>query len=91
MNKELHVTSREFKMSVRNENELIQAGSMRKSMLGGISDMSLWRWLNDPDLAFPRPVVIQRRRFWRKADVEAWIIQRSTSSGVGLAHGARND
>jgi hypothetical protein len=47
MNKELHVTSREFKMSVRNENELIQAGSMRKSMLGGISDMSLWRWLND--------------------------------------------
>jgi len=40
---------------------------------GGVSDMSLWRWLNDPALNFPKPIYIARRRYWREADVIAWL------------------
>ncbi len=34
---------------------------------GGISDMTLWRWLRDPDLGFPQPTYINGRRFFDEA------------------------
>jgi predicted DNA-binding transcriptional regulator AlpA len=38
-----------------------------------ISDMSLWRWLEDRDLGFPEPeLIIQRRRYWLESDLLAW-------------------
>lgn len=43
---------------------------------GGISNMSLWRWLNDPSLNFLKPIYIARRRYWREADVLAWLDDR---------------
>lgn len=42
------------------------------AICGGVSDMTLWRWLNDPALNFPKPVYICRRRYWREADVVVW-------------------
>lgn len=38
----------------------------------GISDMSLWRWIRDPSLAFPRPVYIGRYRYFVRSELEAW-------------------
>lgn len=52
---------------------LIPATEMRKRLLGGISDMTLHRWLHDESLNFPRPVYIARRRYWKIADVLAWL------------------
>jgi predicted DNA-binding transcriptional regulator AlpA len=43
-----------------------------RAELGGISDMTLWRWLHRPDLEFPQPVLISRRRYWRRQDLETW-------------------
>jgi hypothetical protein len=37
-----------------------------------ISNVTLWRWLRNPSLAFPQPVVVNRRRLFRRADLEAW-------------------
>lgn len=51
---------------------LISAAAVRE-LCGGVSDMSLWRWLNNPELEFPRPIHIQRRRYWREAEMLAWI------------------
>lgn len=45
---------------------------------GNISDMTLWRWLNNRALGFPSPLVINRRRYWRLAEIEAW--ERSQAS-----------
>jgi predicted DNA-binding transcriptional regulator AlpA len=42
-------------------------------MCGGVSDMTLHRWLKDPDKEFPRPIYIGKRRYWREADVIAWL------------------
>ncbi|WP_304773653.1 AlpA family transcriptional regulator [Cypionkella sp.] len=41
-----------------------------------ITDMTLWRWINDPALRFPQPIRINRRRFWRESDIAAWLDQR---------------
>lgn len=57
------------------ENKLINAAEVRL-MCGGISDMCLWRWLNTPSLHFPRPAVIQRRRYFREAEVKDWIARQ---------------
>jgi len=40
---------------------------------GGVSDMTLHRWLKDPHKAFPRPIYIGNRRYWRETDVVAWL------------------
>ncbi|CAN7173788.1 helix-turn-helix transcriptional regulator [Mesorhizobium caraganae] len=42
-----------------------------------ITDMTLWRWLKDPELAFPQPTVINRRRYFLEADLSAWERQRA--------------
>lgn len=49
----------------------IQAAAVR-DLCGGVSDMWLWRRLNG-DPTFPRPIYIGKRRFWREADVVAWL------------------
>lgn len=54
------------------ENKLIPAAMVR-ALCGGISDMSLWRWLNNPEMGFPQPRVIARRRYWEEAAVRDWI------------------
>jgi len=58
-----------------NPHRRIQAAPVRQ-MCGGISDMTLWRWLDNPELDFPRPVYIGRRRFWREAEIIAWLEAR---------------
>ena len=61
--------------------KLISASAVRDA-LGGVSDMTLWRWLDDPAMMFPRPVYIGRRRFWRETDIEQWVDSRSSFASV---------
>ena len=63
----------------RNPHRRIQAAAVRQ-MCGDISDMTLWRWLDNPELNFPRPIYIGRRRFWREAEIIAWLEAREPSS-----------
>ncbi len=35
-----------------------------------ISDMTLWRWLKDERLDFPKPLLIRRRRYFDTAAIE---------------------
>lgn len=55
-----------------NPNRRIPAAMVRE-ICGGVSDMTLWRWLNDPTLNFPRPIYIGNRRYWREADILEWL------------------
>ena len=58
------------------DRRLITAAAVR-DLCGGVSEMSLWRWLQDDAMAFPKPVVIARRRYWREAEVLAWVDART--------------
>lgn len=44
-----------------------------------IVDRTLKRWLDSPSLAFPRPLVINGRRYFRAADLEQWERDRAAS------------
>ena len=54
------------------QNRLVSAADVR-AIFGDVSDMTIWRWLKDEDLLFPRPIYVQRRRFWREAELLEWI------------------
>jgi predicted DNA-binding transcriptional regulator AlpA len=56
--------------------EFVPSGQLRAE-LGGISDMTLWRWLKDPKLNFPQPVQIRNRRYWRRSEINGWKVARS--------------
>ena len=50
----------------------IQAAAVR-ALCGDVSDMTIWRWLNDPAMDFPKPVYIGNRRYWREAEIIEWL------------------
>jgi predicted DNA-binding transcriptional regulator AlpA len=56
----------------------LPAGQVRARY--GVSDMSLWRWLRNEALAFPAPIRIQNRRYWRLADLEQWEAARPNAN-----------
>ena len=63
------------------ENVLIPASRVR-AICGGISDMSLWRWLADPTLDFPHHMYIRERRYWDEAVILEWVSARAVTSAT---------
>jgi predicted DNA-binding transcriptional regulator AlpA len=47
----------------------------------GIADRTLDRWVADPKLGFPRPVVINTKRYLRVADLRAWELKLARAAG----------
>ena len=58
---------------------LIQGLELR-NLLGGVSDMWIWRRLQDGTL--PKPILISNRRFWRRDEVADYIKRRSDARHV---------
>lgn len=50
-----------------------------------ISDMTLWRWENDPALNFPKPMKIRKRRFWRLGDLTTFDARQRAESETACA------
>lgn len=47
--------------------------------LGGISSMTLWRWLGSDTLRFPQPTArINKRRFWSVGVIRRWLAERGS-------------
>ena len=38
----------------------------------GVTSRTLSRWLARDNLGFPRPMVVNGRRYWRLTEIEAW-------------------
>ena len=38
----------------------------------GVSSMTIWRWLHDERIGFPKPIYIGRFRYWNIAELEEW-------------------
>jgi hypothetical protein len=56
---------------------LLPAAQVRKRYF--VTAMSLWRWLKNPTLAFPAPIVINTRRYWRLSDLIDWELRHSSA------------
>ncbi|WP_417264553.1 helix-turn-helix transcriptional regulator [Celeribacter sp.] len=63
-----------------NKTKLMSAKEVR-AIFGGISDMSLWRWLQDEQMGFPAPIYIAKRRFFREVEIMAFIEKQAAQSG----------
>lgn len=48
----------------------------------GIVRRTLARWVDYPNLNFPKPIVIQGRWYFRRAELEAWKMDRARRSCV---------
>lgn len=44
-----------------------------KSHFGGISDMTLWRWMQHR--GFPRPLKLHGRNYWDAEAIERWTVE----------------
>ena len=43
-----------------------------KRRYGNCSDMTIWRWQNDPAMNFPKPYYFGRLKYWRVDELEAF-------------------
>jgi predicted DNA-binding transcriptional regulator AlpA len=57
-------------------NVLYLTAAQVRARYGGISDMTLWRWLRNTELGFPKPRRINRLRYWKTNDLAEWERRR---------------
>ncbi len=43
---------------------------------------TMYRWLNDPEIAFPQPVTIRKHHYFRMRDIVAWEQKRAAGLGI---------
>ena len=54
----------------------------------GIAKMTIWRWLNNDALGFPKPKRINNRLYWNRAELEVWEASRTDHQEVAHASAA---
>lgn len=47
-----------------------------RNLCGNVSSMTIYRWLNSPEMNFPKPIYIGRLRYWKEADLLTWLDAR---------------
>jgi predicted DNA-binding transcriptional regulator AlpA len=52
--------------------EVMLTAKQVRTRYGNVSDMAIWRWLQDEQLNFPRPLMINKRRYWKLSDLGQW-------------------
>jgi predicted DNA-binding transcriptional regulator AlpA len=63
--------------------ESLITGKQLRELLGRCSEMHIWRLLNKKEyqaLAFPKPIKINDRNYWRRGAVRQWIRDREAQS-----------
>lgn len=41
-----------------------------------VTKMTVWRWLADDSLGFPRPIKINSRNYWDQVELDRWDSER---------------
>jgi predicted DNA-binding transcriptional regulator AlpA len=83
-------TSLSAAQSPLSDESLVNSKRLRQ-LLGDCSEMHIWRLLNDEKnhaLAFPRPIKINDRNYWRLSTISRWIREREIQSQADSANGS---
>ncbi|ACA20973.1 Prophage CP4-57 regulatory [Methylobacterium sp. 4-46] len=56
----------------KSSDDLLPAAQVRARY--GVSDMTIYRWLTNKRLSFPKPIRINGRRYWRVAELQAFEV-----------------
>lgn len=62
------------------DDETFLTAAQVRARFGGVSAMSIWRWLHDPKTGFPQPVKLNRRNYWRAGELRRWEAERLTKA-----------
>jgi predicted DNA-binding transcriptional regulator AlpA len=44
-----------------------------------VSSMTIWRWERDLRLNFPKPTIINSRKYWSRDSIDSWMRERARS------------
>ena len=47
--------------------------------------MSLWRWVNDPKVGFPPPILMNGRNYWRLGAIRQWRAGKTAAAAAAAA------
>ena len=58
------------------DDEVLLTAQQVRARLGGISSMTLWRWLGSEIVQFPQPTLrVNKRRFWSTGSIRRWLAE----------------
>ena len=66
------------------DDDLITSREVRR-MFGGVSEMTLWRWMKSESVQFPRPIVIHSKNYWLLGDLRRFRERCAASSADARA------
>jgi predicted DNA-binding transcriptional regulator AlpA len=62
------------------DDEVLLTAQQVCARLGGISTMTLWRWLSGDGVGFPQPTLrINKRRYWSAGSIRRWLAERCST------------
>jgi predicted DNA-binding transcriptional regulator AlpA len=68
------------------EDDVLLTAQQVCARLGGISSMTLWRWLGSDTVQFPQPTLrVNKRRFWSAGTIRRWLAEHC-SEPVPIRH-----
>jgi predicted DNA-binding transcriptional regulator AlpA len=50
------------------DDDLVTSREVRR-MFGGVSEMTLWRWMRSESVQFPKPITISGKNYWYLGDL----------------------
>ena len=50
------------------DDDLVTSREVRR-MFGGVSEMTLWRWMRSESVQFPQPISISGKNYWSLGDL----------------------
>ena len=59
-----------------NAGDVLLTSVQVRGMVGGVSDMCIWRWIRDERVLFPKPMKMNKRNYWRQEDIKQWLANR---------------
>jgi predicted DNA-binding transcriptional regulator AlpA len=52
-------------------------GGAQLAQFFNVSAMTIWRWERDNQLEFPKPTIINSRKYWSRDDIDQWMKARA--------------
>ena len=71
-----HAVTRDLSAPARkpagSDDDILLTSAQVRERIGGVTTMTLWRWMHSDDVQFPRQIKLGRRNFWRLGDLREW-------------------
>ena len=73
---------RRHHISPDSDDDTLLNSAQARAKVGGVTDMTLWRWMRDDRVKFPIPIKLNRINYWRQGDVRRWLAERQAQKAV---------